>query len=591
MRRTSNADREKQPAPTRQRDGRRASSSANAPTRPVETLQRTMGNRTVQTLVESGELDPASSQSGRTGERPGRKRARTTGDRASTDIYRSTSDASPDRRRGSMVSSEIRAARREETRSGAYEVDGEAATKIEAASGSGKPLDRDVRGEMEARFGTDLGDVNVHADGRADRLNRQVNASAFAAGSDIFFRQGAYAPDTTRGKALLAHELAHVTSESANAHVTSESADAHVASESTKGQTRGVYRQGFREWFGLGKEVVDDVDHHVGVIEEHVDTATKPFEQTLTAMEMLRTQFDGDSEEYARLTEMINQWSEGYSGIKALKDELGKLKKATDVVTDVADLADAVIGLSDLSPESIRDNPEHAAGAFEDLAEAAGTLGEKYLPAPLQGYANFVKQVGANNFFTNFARLRTKVEEEYGTFGSEEDVAALDQWFEHRDRPPEEEESGDRWLSAEAKENVQESSEQLASRAIIDGNVSEALSMTRTYVRMEIEKSPASEGEKRAFENLDGKLQEAISAWNAYEAVPAWKAPTSAHETKIEAAKRKVDEAVQYCDALLDALDEPSYSSFRIDLRGNYGLLTRVQETVDEEYDDVAGWF
>jgi hypothetical protein len=532
-----------------------------------------MGNRTVQTLVESGELDPASSQSGRTDERPGQIRARTTDDQAGTDIYRSASDTSHDPRRGSMVSSEIRAARREETRSGAYEVDAGAATKIDAASGSGKPLDRDVRGEMEARFGTDLGDVNVHADGRADRLNRQVHASAFAAGNDIFFRQGAYATDTTRGKALLAHELAH------------------VASESAKGQTRGVYRQGFLEWFGLGKEVVDDVDHHVGVIEEHVDTATKPFEQTLTAMEMMRTQFDGDSEEYARLTEMINQWSEGYSGIKALKDELGKLKKATDVVTDVADLADAVIGLSDLSPESIRDNPVHAAGAFEDLAEAAGSLGEKYLPAPLQGYANFVTQVGATNFFTNFARLRMKVEEEYGTFGSEEDVAALDQWFEHRDRPPEEEESGDRWLSAEAKENVQESSEQLASRALVDGDVSEALSMTRTYVRMELENSPASEGEKTAFENLDGKLQEAISAWNDYGAVSAWKGPTSAHETKIEAAKRKVDEAVNACDVLLDARDDPSYSSFRVDLRGDYGLLTRVQETVDEEYDDVAGWF
>jgi hypothetical protein len=115
--------------------------------------------------------------------------------------------------------------------------------------------------------------------------------------------------------------------------------------------------------------------------------------------------------------------------------------------------------------------------------------------------------------------------------------------------------------------------------------------MTRTYVRMELENSPASEGEKTAFENLDGKLQEAISAWNDYGAVSAWKGPTSAHETKIEAAKRKVDEAVNACDVLLDARDDPSSSSFRVDLRGDYGLLTRVQETVAEEYDDVAGWF
>ncbi|NER80160.1 MAG: DUF4157 domain-containing protein, partial [Leptolyngbya sp. SIO1D8] len=38
-------------------------------------------------------------------------------------------------------------------------------------------------------------------------LSNVLQAKAFTTGSDIFFRQGAYTPDTQSGKHLLAHEL------------------------------------------------------------------------------------------------------------------------------------------------------------------------------------------------------------------------------------------------------------------------------------------------------------------------------------------------------------------------------------------------
>jgi len=41
-------------------------------------------------------------------------------------------------------------------------------------------------------------------------LNKQVGARAFTTGSDIFFRQGEYNPDSSAGQKLLAHELTHV---------------------------------------------------------------------------------------------------------------------------------------------------------------------------------------------------------------------------------------------------------------------------------------------------------------------------------------------------------------------------------------------
>src|SRR5262249_16928580 len=46
-------------------------------------------------------------------------------------------------------------------------------------------------------------------------LNRSLSASAFTLGNDIFFRNGAYRPNTTGGNKLLAHELTHTMQQGA----------------------------------------------------------------------------------------------------------------------------------------------------------------------------------------------------------------------------------------------------------------------------------------------------------------------------------------------------------------------------------------
>ena len=81
---------------------------------------------------------------------------------------------------------------------------------IQRARGSGQVLDSKVRTQMESAFGADFGDVRVHTDTQADTLNRELNARAFTTGQDIFFRNGAHSPGTSRGRELLAHELTHV---------------------------------------------------------------------------------------------------------------------------------------------------------------------------------------------------------------------------------------------------------------------------------------------------------------------------------------------------------------------------------------------
>jgi hypothetical protein len=79
-----------------------------------------------------------------------------------------------------------------------------------ARSMGGEPLPSDAREQMERGFSERFDHVRIHRDGRASELSETIRAEAFTLGRDIFFRDGAFAPDTAYGQRLLAHELAHV---------------------------------------------------------------------------------------------------------------------------------------------------------------------------------------------------------------------------------------------------------------------------------------------------------------------------------------------------------------------------------------------
>jgi hypothetical protein len=75
---------------------------------------------------------------------------------------------------------------------------------------SGQPLDAETRAFMEPRFGHAFSQVRVHTDARAAASARALNARAYTLGPNIVLGAGQYAPETMRGKHLLAHELTHV---------------------------------------------------------------------------------------------------------------------------------------------------------------------------------------------------------------------------------------------------------------------------------------------------------------------------------------------------------------------------------------------
>jgi hypothetical protein len=88
-------------------------------------------------------------------------------------------------------------------------------SRIQALRGSGQPLPESMRAFFEPRFGYDFSQVRIHADGWAAATARAVNAQAFTSGRDIVFGAGQYAPMTSEGRQLLAHELTHTIQQGA----------------------------------------------------------------------------------------------------------------------------------------------------------------------------------------------------------------------------------------------------------------------------------------------------------------------------------------------------------------------------------------
>jgi len=89
---------------------------------------------------------------------------------------------------------------------------------LEHVTGStGRPLEATVRRGMETVLGGDLSGVRVHADTAAASAASMLGARAFALGNAVYFSQGAFAPGTAAGAALLAHELVHTRQQAAGA--------------------------------------------------------------------------------------------------------------------------------------------------------------------------------------------------------------------------------------------------------------------------------------------------------------------------------------------------------------------------------------
>jgi hypothetical protein len=147
----------------------------------------------------------------------------------------------------------------------------------------GSPLDPQTREFMGSRFGHDFSRVRVHTDEQASESARAVHAHAYTVGSDIAFRRGLYAPATSQGRALLAHELAHVVQQGSGTPLPSgidggpsdalEVAADAMAKQALAGHHQPIHRAGLRPASGplaLLRQKAPAAKHptHADIVEE-----------------------------------------------------------------------------------------------------------------------------------------------------------------------------------------------------------------------------------------------------------------------------------------------------------------------------------
>ncbi|MCC7360355.1 MAG: DUF4157 domain-containing protein [Anaerolineales bacterium] len=96
------------------------------------------------------------------------------------------------------------------------DVNADVEARLSATRGAGQPLPDATRAQMETGLGADFDGVRIHTDAAAHDLNRELGAQAFTHGADVYMAPGKYAPGSSDGQRLLAHELTHVVQQGAS---------------------------------------------------------------------------------------------------------------------------------------------------------------------------------------------------------------------------------------------------------------------------------------------------------------------------------------------------------------------------------------
>ena len=124
--------------------------------------------------------------------------------------------------------------------------------------GPGRPLPESLRRDLEASFDADLSGVAIHTE--SPEAAEEMGAAAFAYDRHIVFGPGRYAPETTKGKRLLAHELAHVLQQQRGGGASSAVAEADAGAAANQAASGGVANVSAGTGVGIAPRFEDEED-------------------------------------------------------------------------------------------------------------------------------------------------------------------------------------------------------------------------------------------------------------------------------------------------------------------------------------------
>jgi len=116
------------------------------------------------------------------------------------------------------------------------------------------PLETVMLQSHKLKHDTELNNAMIHIGSTADEFARSFNALALTVGRDIFFRHGAYKPETEEGRKILAHELTHVAQYEED-RITAKKSVKELEQEAEMAERQGEYDDDPLEEIEIGGEI------------------------------------------------------------------------------------------------------------------------------------------------------------------------------------------------------------------------------------------------------------------------------------------------------------------------------------------------
>lgn len=250
----------------------------------------------------------------------------------------------------------------------------------------GRPLDRATRREMETRIGYDFSNVRLHTDSGAADSAKSLSAQAYTVGSNVVFAPGRFAPHTSEGRRLLAHELTHVVQQTTSpqrAHPAVRPAPSHVQRFSAMdipgiswllGKVRGL--KGYKLVCTVfGHDLFDDTQAY----ERNATTITKGI------LEL----FPGGDQIFQKLKDAGKAIETAYNW---LADQFTQRKLTVEGIEDV--LQRAVAAFKAHPVEGVDDVLKIVQEPINQLIDLAGVVAKKVLDFILEGVISTFGETG-----------------------------------------------------------------------------------------------------------------------------------------------------------------------------------------------------
>ncbi len=255
---------------------------------------------------------------------------------------------------------------------GGNEVDAGVESRVQNMQRGGTPLPETERNFFESRMGVDLGNVKIHNDSEAAATSADLNAQAYTVGSNVAFGAGKYAPGTTAGRRLMAHELTHVVQQGGAGELqrqVKEKKESQIAVEIAPPENQAD---------GLGKTTSSlntekDAQKSDGAAQTVDEEKTTPStEQKSTDMDQRADSVDNDGTDGAFKKGRKGNRAKGQNNAVGDAESPTAQPEVTATAQSSTDGTDETTSGQETQPEAAQDKPDEAqAEAPQEQIEAA----------------------------------------------------------------------------------------------------------------------------------------------------------------------------------------------------------------------------